>query len=165
MVTMSHWGIINLPSFCLLQKVLLSFKVTPFQKVSCSHSAKAKTSPFGWSAQEAFGCCWCLLCPCQQAGDSPETKVTDCSALQAWQAPHLLQHLQQLPWFKIAPLSRSDISKVPKHWQAGWSRHHRTVTKPPKQRILQPFQKVHEIVALIKHTFTRINKGSFHDYQ
>lgn len=119
MVSMSHWGIIHLSSFCLLQTVLLSSQVTPLQKVSCCHSAKAKMSPFGWSAQEVFGCSWCSLCPCQQAGDSPETKVTDCSAHRPGTPHTFFPHLQQFPWFKTAPLGHSDISKVPKHWQEG----------------------------------------------
>lgn len=162
MVTMSHWGIINLLSFCLLQKVLLSFEVTPFQKVSCSHRAKAKMSPFVWSAQECLGAS-CAHVNRQVTPLKPRWQI----ALPYRPGmPHTsFPHLQQLPWFKTAPLGHSDISKVPKHWQAGWSRDHRTVTKLPKQRILQPFQKVHEIVALIKQTFARINKGSFHDYQ
>lgn len=79
-----------------------------------------------------------LLCPTGLACPTPSFHST------------AVLHLQQLPWFKIAPLGHSDISKVPKHWQAGWCRDHRAVPKPPEQRVFQPFQKIHEIVVLIK---------------
>ncbi|NWS03458.1 SH3R3 ligase, partial [Motacilla alba] len=55
MASMSHWGIIDFSSFSLLQKVLLSSQVTPFQKGSCSHSAKAKMSLLGAVLRKCSG--------------------------------------------------------------------------------------------------------------
>lgn len=150
--SVSHWGIIDLSSFCLVEKVMLSPQVTPFQKPFCSYSAKAETFPPG-QRQEVFRCSWCLLCPCWQADRLPRNSgdISFCPTHLACPTPSFhcaaVLHFQQLPWFKIAPLWHL---KVPRSWQAGWYRDHRVAPKPPKWGVLQSFQKVHEIVVLIK---------------
>lgn len=117
MPSMSRWGIIDLPSFCLVQKVLLSPHIAPFPKPFCSHSAKAETSPLGQGSQEALGCSWCLLCPCQQADRLPWNwgDTSFCPTHLACPTPSFhdaaVLHLQQLIWFKITPPGHSDFWK------------------------------------------------------
>lgn len=115
--SVSHWGVIDLSSFCLVQKVLLSPQVSPFQKPFCSHSTKAEMSPLGQGSQEALGCSWCLLCSCQQADGLPWNwgDWSFCPTHLACPTPSFygtaVLHLQQPPWFKIAPPGHSDILK------------------------------------------------------
>lgn len=165
MASTSHWGIIDLSFFLYFRKSCFPLKSHPSKRSPAPTVQRQKCPLSGAVLRKcsgAPGASWAHV----------NRQVTPLKLRWQIALPHRLgmphtffPHLQQFPWFKIAPLGHSDISKVPKRWQAGWSRDHRAIPKPPKQRVFQSFQKVHEIVVLIKQIFARINKGSFHDYQ